>query len=450
MLEPFDLAVLTTSVVGFSKAATVDQRSTPVGGRLFRRDGHLIYELWEDYRDGHVEPVALVDARSGLPLTPLDSPRAIAFARSVGGARTAVRGTALVDRGDRYMMSGEYARYFPAYRVRFDDDAGTALYVSRGRGAIFGVVTNRTRLTTWLGVVPHWLYFGWLYDRRELWTWLNLLLPGAAVLMALTGIVYGVVQLFPRRRQGQWRVSAYGGVSQWHHVAGIGFGLVVLTWSVSGVLEILGSGNSVRPGQAARARGGSVAWRQVSLSEGDAVRAARSSGALRSDRLLSVTLEQLGGRPGYDIQSVTGPEVWVDAATGAVRGELDSARAAQAALSVVPTARVASAERLDRHDSYYYARRGREVHLPVWHVAFDDSAHSALYLHTVTGAPVGFVDRESRRWRWLRDGMHTWDFPAINGRRPLWDAVVLPFMLGGLIAAATGVWIATRRVRRLL
>src|SRR5258708_32005033 len=25
----------------------------------------------------------------------------------------------------------------------------------------------------------------------------------------------------------------------------------------------------------------------------------------------------------------------------------------------------------------------------------------------------------------------TWDFSALNGRRPLWDAVVLPFMLGG-------------------
>jgi hypothetical protein len=108
------------------------------------------------------------------------------------------------------------------------------------------------------------------------------------------------------------------------------------------------------------------------------------------------------------------------------------------------------AERIDRYDSYYYARPGRELHLPVWRVTFGDSARSAVYLHTVTGEPVGFVDRDTRRWRWWRDGMHSWDFPGINGRRPLWDALVLPFMLGGLLSAATGVWLAIRRVRRLV
>jgi PepSY-associated TM region len=450
LLEPFDRAPPDTQIIGFGKAATRDPRVTVIGGRLLRRDGRLVYELLEDFRGGRVEAAALVDARSGQLLTPLDSARAIAFARSVGGQHTAVSDAVLVPRNDRYMMSGEYTGYFPAYRVRFSDAAGTMVYVSRDRGEVFGIVTRRTRITTWLGVVPHWLYFGWLYDRRELWTWLNLLLPGAAVVMALAGVTYGVVQLFPRRHRGEWRVSSYGGVSKWHHIAGIGFGLVVLTWSLSGVLEILGGGNGVRHGQAERARGGPVAWQKVTLGEAEAVRAARSSGALRSDELLSVTLAQSGGHPGYDIQPVTGSDVWVDAATGAVRGELDSSQAIRVALAVMPAANVASAERLDRHDSYYYAGRGREVHLPVWRVAFDDSASSALYLHTVTGAPVGFVDRGTRQWRWWRDGMHTWDFPAINGRRPLWDALVLPFMLGGLLAAATGVWLAVNRVRRLV
>ena len=114
------------------------------------------------------------------------------------------------------------------------------------------------------------------------------------------------------------------------------------------------------------------------------------------------------------------------------------------------TANVTAVARIDRYDSYYYARPGREVHLPAWRVTFHDIARSAVYLHTVTGAPVGFVDRDTRRWRWWRDGMHSWDFPAINGRRPLWDALVLPFMLGGLLAAGTGVWLAIRRVRRLV
>src|SRR5260221_5397295 len=140
LLEPFDLASLDTPTVGFRKAAALDAHATGAGGRLLRRDGRLLYDLREDYRDGHIEPFGVVDARSGRQLTPLDMQQAIAFARTVGGSRTWIREAELLDRGDRYMMSGEYARYFPAYRVRFDDDGGTAAYVSRDRGAVFGHV----------------------------------------------------------------------------------------------------------------------------------------------------------------------------------------------------------------------------------------------------------------------------------------------------------------------
>jgi hypothetical protein len=59
------------------------------------------------------------------------------------------------------------------------------------------------------------------------------------------------------------------------------------------------------------------------------------------------------------------------------------------------------------------------------------------------------VDPETRWYRWLRDGLHSLDFPAINGKRPLWDIVLLPLMLGGTVAAVTGVWLLIRRLARL-
>jgi hypothetical protein len=347
--------------------------------------------------------------------------------------------------GDRYMMSREYARFFPAYRVRFSDHAATAVYVSRDRGIPFGHVTRRTRVTTWIGVVPHWLYFQWLYARFGLWTWLNLLLPSAAVIVALTGIAFGLGQLLPRRRNGTWRLSEYRGVSNWHHLAGIGFGLLVLTWTFSGVLEMLGGGNDARPGDADRVRGAAIPWSHVRLLEGDVARSL-SSGA----PLLAIELTQLMGRRGY--HAVTAghrQDAWIDATTGAVRGELDSASAAAAARRIVSGSPVTRVDRVASYDTYYYARPGREMHLPAWRVTFDDSARSVLYLDTVTGAPVGFVDADTRVWRWWRDGMHSLDLPAINNKRPLWDAIVLTLMLGGALTATTGMWLVLRRLSRI-
>ena len=101
------------------------------------------------------------------------------------------------------------------------------------------------------------------------------------------------------------------------------------------------------------------------------------------------------------------------------------------------------------YDAYYYARPGRELELPVWRVRFADADNSAMYLDPVSGKPVGYVFTTSRVYRWLRDGLHSFDFSPVN-RRPLWDAVLLPLMLGGTIAAITGVWLSMRRLRRMV
>jgi hypothetical protein len=106
--------------------------------------------------------------------------------------------------------------------------------------------------------------------------------------------------------------------------------------------------------------------------------------------------------------------------------------------------------RLTQYDSYYYARPGRERHLPVWRVLFADASRSAVYLDPVNGTPVGFADREARVWRWARDGLHSFDYPFLNNKRPLWDAVVLPLLLGGALSAITGAWLLVRRVRKMV
>lgn len=421
---------------------------SPSSASLAIWNGRLTYALRHQLGDAERD-VALVDARTGALLSPISETDAIARTRFVFHSRAAVRRVDLLARGDHYMLSGEYRDGFPAYRVELADASHSTAYVNQRAGYIVGLVTDLTRWTTWLGTVPHWLYFEWLYRRITLWLWVSYVLPAIAALAALTGIVIGIHQLFPKRRRGSWRVSAYHGVSKWHHLAGLVFGVLVLTWEVSGVLEVLGPGNLATAEQVARARAAPSEWPAPAIDEAEAASRLRAAGLLPTEPI-AVELAPLSGRFGYRFQLPGGASAWVDATSGAVRGALDSTGAVSAARAALGgSAPVRSVTMLSRYDAYYYARPGRELPLPVWRVRFGDPDASALYLEPVSGKPVGYVYNASRVYRWLRDGAHSFDFPAINNRRPLWDLVLLPFMLGGTIAALTGVWLIQRRMRRM-
>jgi len=441
------------TLIGVGRAAAIAQQmgygDSLVGTRLTAIGNRLVYAVSHE-RGAANEQVALLDALTGAPLTPLDSVDAVAIARTVVPQAAPLQCVWLERHADHYLMSGEYRRDFPDWVVRFNDPKRTAVYVSVGRGHITGVVTTRTRITTWLGTVPHWLYFQWLYDWRDAWLWVNLVLPGIACIAAIAGLILGVAQLSPRHLIDRpTRTSPYRGVSRWHHIAGVLFGILVLTWSLSGLLQVLGPESEPQAGQAARARGGAVPWDAFALSEGLAFTNVRASLGSTAIRARAIDATSLDGRPGYVFHLDDGRERWVDGITGRVRSELADSTAARIAQRVAPASPVAHTERLADYDAFYYARPGRQLPLPAWRVTFRDSTHSVLYLDATSGEPTGFVDDQFRHWRWMRDGIHSLDFPGINNKRPLWDLLLLFFMLGGTASALTGVWLALRRVRRL-
>jgi hypothetical protein len=441
-------AATATSHLERADTAALNQWGPPVGGRLTRLDRRLVYQFWGE-GDGRTVPTVLVDAETGGVLSPISPAIAVVAARAVVGSGPGVLEADLLERGDHYMMNHDYAADFPAYRVRFADAERTAVYVGVRGGSPFGVVTTLTRFTTWFGTVPHWFYFMWLYHRRPVWTAVNIATGSCGVLLAVTGIVLGLSQLFRRRSRGKWRPSPYRGISKWHHLAGVVFGFLVLTWTFSSVWENLGESNLPRPGQAGRTRGGAVRWDAIRLSESDAVSKLRLAGS-RAIAPVAIDLLQFGGRPGYDVHLQDGREIWVDAASGALSRGLTQVEARDAARAIIgDSVPLLSSERLEAYDFYYYARPGREMHLPAWRVSFGGPSHPTVYLDAVTGSPVGFLNPAARRTRWLRDALHSFDYPALNNRRPLWYVVVFPLLLGGLVSATTGVTLLVRRVRRV-
>jgi hypothetical protein len=119
----------------------------------------------------------------------------------------------------------------------------------------------------------------------------------------------------------------------------------------------------------------------------------------------------------------------------------------QSALVALPEAHISELTWLKEYDSYYRAR-AEQLPLPVLRVKYADADHTWLYFDPHRGAIVRREDQRSRIERWLYHGLHSFDFPFLYNRRPLWDVVMIALSLGGLLLSATTLLPGWRRVRR--
>jgi hypothetical protein len=110
---------------------------------------------------------------------------------------------------------------------------------------------------------------------------------------------------------------------------------------------------------------------------------------------------------------------------------------------------IESRQLITTEDSYYYGSdAGDRFSLPVYRVILRDDDHTRLYFDPRTGGLIGRVDAARRGYRWLFDGLHRLDFAAVIRTRPLWDAVMLLLLLGGIAVTGSGCYLALRRIRR--
>jgi hypothetical protein len=207
------------------------------------------------------------------------------------------------------------------------------------------------------------------------------------------------------------------------------FGAASLGWIFSGLL-------SVDPWD----------W-HADTSPTSAQRRAFDGGPLRLDDLTVADIKArvpAGAKDAAIVGFLGKPRFVVDGKTDAPIGRPDLEHAIAAAM---PGVHVAEVTWLDEYDAYYYDRNG-ELPLPVVRARFDDPAATWLYVDPNRGVPLRKEERSSRVNRWLYHGLHSFDFPFLYHRRPLWDIVMIALILGGMGSALTAVTPASRRLWR--
>jgi hypothetical protein len=389
------------------------------------------------------QPLTVIDAVDGRLLPPIEVNEARRMAsRYVGRAIAAVDGP-LID--DKWVVSNEFDAHRPFFRVRFADDDGSVVYVSARTGEVVQQTTRRQRAWNYAGAVVHWIYptilrRHWVAWDQVVW-WLSL----AGVVVAASGLWLGCTRIVGRQRSGDWRWSPFRGWLRWHHVLGLCAGTLALTWIVSGWLSM-------------------DHGRLFSLPDPTAERAARFRGVPIAEAAVGID-ESIWARVGpyreAELVTVAGVPWLVTRNPGSTR----SFRADQTemlGLSSVPLefieaavrgawspANIASVERPGDDDAYARLRAGS---LPMTTLRFklDDAEATWVHVDAATGAIVSVMDRSRRWYRWLYNGLHSFDVPAVTRHRPLWDILMLSALALGLAFISTAVVIGWKRILKTL
>jgi hypothetical protein len=378
-----------------------------------------------------------------------------------------VREGGILTRPDQWTLT--QGRQMPAYKFRVDDAADTQLYVSAQTAEVSVLTTRRSRALAWVGTIPHWLYFAPLRLNGLMWTRVVVWTSGLGCVLALMGLILGVVQF---RRSRPFRLSSsipYSGWMRWHYVTGVIFGVFTLTWVFSGLLSMepfdwtrrdglpvsrdIFSGGPLNLSEFAATD--PATWERLSggraIKEVDYVRMQddpyyvvrqapqQQAEAKRAERLHQPYL--VTGRAEPD-------RLLVNARTMEIRREPFSVESLvsrlKAAVSDVP---IVETTLLTEYDSYYYSRGG-QTPLPVLRVKLADPDRTWFYIDPEMSQLLASVHRFSRVERWLFNGLHSLDFSFWYNRRPLWDIGMILLSLGGIASSGIGLWVGIKRVRR--
>ena len=364
-------------------------------------------------------PERMIDLSTGRAVAGAGRPDAVAVAGAWGRVDRVIP---LVR--DQWTVSGEFNRGRPFWRVRLADPGRSDIYVSRVTGEVVQRTTLGSRVTGWLGAVPHWLYPTLLRQNTRLWSQVVIWTSLAGVFLTLAGLYLGLVAWRPF---GDHRLSPFRGLMTWHHLTGLAAGLLTLAWVASGLVSMnpwgfLERGEDPAPGL--------VAGPPPAFAE---VRAALQSVAALAPPAAQVRLAPLDGRA-----FILAGDLRLDA-----EGRAAPIAAADLSAAGQRLGPVASQGLMTSEDAYYFSHH-ETVTLPVWRVRLADGRR--VYLDPRSGALLASFDATAKSYRWLHQGLHRLDIVPAYRQGPVWAAATLILLLAAVSGVATGVWLGCRRI----
>lgn len=341
---------------------------------------------------------------------------------------------------DQWTVAGYFDAHRPLFLLTADDESGTHIYISGVSGRVVQTTTSAERFWNWFGAVTHWIYPTTLRQNTALWSQVVIWLSIISLFLVVVGIYLGIRQ-FSFRASGSR--SPYRGLNLWHHYSGLIFGLVTVTWLFSGLL-------SMNPWGAFEGESGSeersrLAGRALTAAEITSLVQALDNSPLSTDTV-RLDSSMIDGELALIAHDADGNSVRLDERT-LQPDALPGSTWRRVIELTKPDTPVLQAGFIEAEDNYYFSHH-EKVTFPVYRIVFDDAEQTRFYFDATSAKLLEKYDSD-RRWnRWLFLGLHRGDFTSLLRKRPLWDLVLLPLMLGVTVGAITGVWMGYRRLTR--
>jgi len=315
------------------------------------------------------------------------------------------------------------------YRFAMDDPDRNVVYLSPETGDVMQATTRNSRFWSWFGAIPHWLYPSLLKRHQTAWVYTLCVLSGSGVALTTTGLWIG----WRRIRSGK-SFSPYRGFHRLHHVSGIVFGLMLLSWITTGFLSMNPAGFL--------ARGPVPEWTKVFegfVSRGELSQVMTELHAHPECGLRDIRLSSWSGIPFIAATTENGESSTLDIS-------LNSVPLTQEDIEKTLTRNHVSARviTLGQDDTYYFSTRHFTRFFPVFRVTGPDGVRA--YLDTRTGTPLLIAESGTKGSRWIIYGPHDLDFfPWL--RQPIARLIiVLPLLLGVSTLCLSGFLLGIKRL----
>ena len=161
-----------------------------------------------------------------------------------------------------------------------------------------------------------------------------------------------------------------------------------------------------------------------------------------------LTFTSFAGEPLYSLALGDGSSRLISL-DGQVIDHFDQDKIIELIKSIIPDPARLEIRTLDQYDAYYQDRERRKP-LPVIMALTNDSEATRYYIDPKTASVVGSYSNSNWVNRWLYHGLHSLSFPFLYNHRPLWDIVVITFMVGGTALCLTSLVLAWRAVGKKL
>jgi hypothetical protein len=420
-------------------------------------DGRPVYR----FRSGRGRDVieTIVYADSGQEQ--IEVSKAMADRMASAWARQSIAAASVreVEEVDQWTVQSGIDGLRPLWKYSWPD--GQQVYVSQASGEVEQYTTTASRWGAYVGAIPHWLYFTPLRKHGREWSRLVVWTSGVGTFSAVLGLVIAAWMYSPSkryRRAGSPTGIPYRGQKRWHTIFGLLFGVGAATWAFSGMLSMdpfplerpdrtAGGGRPVAAPSIPQALDGKA----PRLAAFDAKDPRRALDELADVAVKQLELTSFAGNPIY-IATMTGGKTSVVPVHGAPQASFDRQLIVDVVKQAAQPFGGAEVSVLHEYDRYYLDRR-RQRPLPVVLAVLHDSEHTRYYIDLKTATVVGSYSRRNWMSRWLYHGLHSLDFPWLYNYRPLWDIVVVTFMVGGTALSVTSLVLAWRvlgrRVSRL-